>query len=628
MQVVLILTLLLSLFWVVYATRDTSKVMLFLLGSISIAAVLLTVWQRVFGMVPSVWAQLIITVTLIALAATFRRRRLSSYPRADFAVILPIATLVVAGVLAVARVVTLGENPLLFTGAGRLAFAEDNAKWLNFAANLAQDNLLNFKDGTTGGLAVLLVICSAAAWIFSVVVLGGVNVAGISIAAVLLAHAALIVIAPLALSPIVTKYFSTTSEKKSEKFSGTTFPVVTGLIVAVLLAVSAVGAASTFGHLSLEIVMVQLLFWLSAMVYLWNSRSDLLLVTLIGASTALIWLPLPPLAVGISLAAVVLAILRWRQSRVNADGRMAVAILVVGAVIVWLTTPEVQYLSATTQPSTSTDLVFAEGGTMAAKRFELLLLGIALVGSALYCWVNRARITLASVWRIYPVLLLLGFSVAVFAYDFIVAADGWPHYGARKLGYLVVTVVAVALLPLAFEGFQLVTKGKKWLLYGAAGTSVVALLLSQTFTQASHYTFKRDAWVNLDLKKIDGVLQPDYWVNVVNPRNQAESPLERIPIACVQVVDGVIQPGISDQYFCTRFLLSLHGAEAYTNALFYPVLVAPSEGNVAAMRELPSDVLQLEVLVLDENGLVTARISVEEYIQLYAVQSPELYEKL
>lgn len=628
MQFALLLSLIIGTVWVTFVSRDTTRVVLYLLGAISLAAVALTAWQRVFGLIPVVLAQVIISVALIGLAIFFRRSKHLASPVAQYAVILPFASLVIAGVLVVARLVTIPENPLLFAGAGRLAYAEDNAKWLNFASNLAQDNLLNFKDGTTGSLAVLLVISGAVAWLASLVFLGGANEPGIAIGAVLGLHAAVIVMAPLMLSPIVTKYFSKSGTRESAHTPVQSLPVVAGIVLALLFVVAAMGAIGTFGHLSLAVVMLQLLFWLAFMIYQWSENQDLPLITLIGASVALTWLPLPPLGIAISLVAVLLAAMRWRKSRTRGNGVSTALLGLLTLILFWLTTPEVTYLSATTLPSTSTDLVFAEGGTMAPNNFELLVFFVTLVGSIAYVWVQRSKLSKGDIWRVYPLVLLFGFSAAVYAYDYLVASDGWPHYGARKLGYLAVVVSTAVLLPIAFQGFQSVTRKTNIAFYSAAGVTIMAFLLSQTFTQASYTTFKRDAWLSLDTRVIDAKKIPDYWVQEVSPQNREQDSMQGYPIACVQVERGVIEPGINDAYFCTRFLLSLHGVESYTNAMFYPVLVAPSDGNIGAMQALPPEILGLDVLVLNSDGNVTGVITVSEYIELYANQDGDLYSAL
>lgn len=624
MEFVLALVVLLSVAWVVYATRDVTKVMLFFLGAVSFAAVILTAWQRMLGMIPPAAAQTVIVLSMLGLASVFRRQH-EGAPKFIFGAMLPVASLVVAGVLIVSRLLALNANSLLFTGAGRLAYAEDNAKWLNFSANLAQSNLLNFKDGTTGGLAVLLVICGAFVWLISQLALGGVNVAGISIATVIGLHSFLMVISPLALAPIVTRFFPRDAGRAASRDKKKIFGVYAGLAASSLLIVVAFGAVSTFGHLSLEVVMLQLIFWLSATVMLWNSQRDLLLVTLIGASTGLVWLPLPPLAVAIAIGAIIVAIARLWRVRERRNVFIMVGTVIICAAITWLTTPEVQYLSATTQTSTSTDLVFAEGATMAPRRYEVLLLAIALVGAVLYLWVDRAKLAVRNAWQLYPFVLLFGFSGAVLLYDFVIARDGWPHYGARKLSYLVFVVCTAVLLPIAVQGYQRIMRNRNFLAIIAVVASLVLIFQSRTMNQISYYTFKSEAWTGFEKRYVEGELLRNYWPEQVNPGNHVETSVDTYPIACVQVEDGIIQPGINDAYFCTRFLLSLHGAESYTNALFYPLLVTPTSDTVDAMRALPAEILSLSVLVLDANGAGVSRISVVDYIDMYASQSDSVY---
>lgn len=625
MQIILIGTIAVCTGWVIFVTRDATRVMLYFLGAVSLASIASLTWQHFFGLIPVFVSQIIITVGFLGTVAFFRTNRERTAPRADFGIILPLSSAVIGGVLLIARLVTVRENPIFFAGAGRIAYAEDNAKWLNFAANLAQDNPLHFQAGTAGGLAVLLVIAGSVAWLLSVVFLGGVNEAGISIGAVLGLHAAVLVIAPLSLSPIVTKYSSLRRDGSKTTGDNASLPLVAGLIISVFFLVAAMGAIATFGHLSLAVVMVQLVFWLTFMLYLWENKRDLFLVTIIGASAGLVWLPLPPLALAMLLAAAALAMLRWRKSGDKSDSWTAVAIVVVGIVIMWLAVPEIRYLSARTLPSTSTEIVVAEGGTMKANNFELVILLVALTGVTFYLWSIRSQLKPSMIWRGYPLVLIAGFSVAVFGYDYLVAPDGWPHYGARKLGYLTVVLCSTALLPLALQGFHRAAARKNSLVYLFGAVVVVALMLSQTLTQAGTNTFKRSAWTNYDVRRIDNKPQEEFWVKRVNPPNQIQDSVASYPIACVQVENGKIKPGINDAYFCTRFLLSLHASESAGSALFTPLLAAPNEDGIAFMESLPNELSDLLVLVIDSEGNVTGEISVKDYIDLYSKQSPRAY---
>lgn len=628
MEIVLIIVIVAATTWVAWQKRDATQVMLYVLGSISISGIALSALHRVIGSVPLTLAQAVITLVFAGLFLFFRAASVS-HPRLAFAAILPLATATLAVLFLVARLVSLNEVPELFAGVGRLAYAEDNAKWVNFSSLVAQGEALNFKDGTGAVLSVALIVAAAVSWLLSMVVLGGASVAGIAVGATLGLQLALIALMPLALSPVLTKFFSQrTGTDQGFRGSRSRTGALIGLGIATLVAVIASAAMGTFGHLTLQTVLLLLLFWLASSIYLRLSGLSFVILTTIAASAALTWLPLPPFAVAVVIAALVVAALRLRSSGSRQDLRALFTLVLLLVAIVWLTTPEVRYLSATTQPSTSTDLVFAEGGTMSVRNFEWVLLVFALLGSALVLWQRGERPVSALILHAYPVVLMLGFAAAVLAYDFVIARDGWPHYGSRKLTYLMVMLVISGLLPLAFVGVSRVRRWGSAPLFVSTSIVAVAVLLSQSLNQVSVYSFKRTAWTVFETRQSLDHDEDDFWVRQVTPPNSAETGLSALPIACAMVRDGEIVPGINDAYFCTRFLLSLHGTESYSNTMFYPLLVAPTQANIDAIKSLPSTVLDREVLVIDEQGFAVTRISVAELVDLYAKQPPRSYAAL
>lgn len=617
MEIVLIAVIVVATTWVARAKRDATQVMLYVLGSFAVSGFALSALYRLMGAVPLTLAQVVITLVFAGLLLLFRAPS-ENHPRFPLAAALPITSATLAMLFLVARSVSLNEVPELFAGVGRLAFAEDNAKWLNFSSLVAQGEALNFKDGTGAVLSVALIVAAAVSWLLSTVLLGGVSVPGIAIGATLGLQLALIALMPLALSAVVTKFYGLTDGRSRTG-------ALIGLGAATFVAVIASAAMGTFGHLTLQTVLLLLLFWLATSVYLRMSALHFVILTTIAASAALTWLPLPPLSLAIVLTALAVTALRLRSSRSPRELTALFSLVLLLALTIWLTIPEVEYLSASTQPSTSTHLVFAEGGTMSVKNFEWVLLGFALLGSSLVLWQRRTRQLSALILHTYPVVLMLGFAAAVLAYDFVIARDGWPHYGSRKLTYLMVMLVISSLLPLAFVG---VSRLRKW---GSAplmvSTSIVAvaILLSQSLNQVSAYSFKRTAWTVFETRQSPDHDADDFWVRQVTPPNSAEVAVSSFPIACVMVRDGQIVPGINDAYFCTRFLLSLHGTESFSNAMFYPLLTGPSQANLDAMNALPATVKNREVLVIDEHGFAVKRIPMAEFIDLYAKQSLRNY---
>ena len=75
--------------------------------------------------------------------------------------------------------------------------------------------------------------------------------------------------------------------------------------------------------------------------------------------------------------------------------------------------------------------------------------------------------------------------------------------------------------------------------------------------------------------------------------------------------------GVTDQYFCSRFLIAMHGLEASGNIMLIPILTSPvSDETVMNIQELADKIGQSPILEIDKAGTIKKQISFDQYIEL------------
>lgn len=591
-------------------------------GSLALAGTLLAITDRIQGLIQVEIAELLIIISFLAVFTILlmsSKTQTSNWKYEDLPLV--IISISVALVLAFSRSQASSVVDGFFSGAGRLAVAEDNAKWVNFSSNVAQSNLLNLNDGTSGGLAALILIASAFVSHFSITIVGGLNLPGITIQSVLLSHNLLLVLAPLALTPIVFSIWndSNKTESKLSKFTNSW-----GAGIAGLFSVFAVAAPMAFGHLSFEFILVTLIFWASYVVHNKVNSQHLVLVTFIGSSVALVWLPLPNFSIVVALTGVAIWAV-FSRPKLNIRWYLEGLLLAANALLViWLSAPMMQYLANTTTPqspspssssTSSIDLVVAEGGAMAAGKFEYFLLAICLM-ALIFAIVKtpKPKRPLQSL-SAYPVVFLLGYACAVAGYDYIVASQGWPHYGTRKLVFGFVAVSIAVLIPVVVSSMQQLSGKRSWLTPVALVLITGIIFASGSFRRSS-FLFNSGVWSSFDSRIPTAGVGDKTWLDLANPENSPET-LTNYPILCVETDKKGIIVGVTDQYFCSRFLIAMHGLEASGNIMLIPILTSPvSDETVINIQELANKIGQSPILEIDKAGTIKKQISFDQYIEL------------
>lgn len=638
MDLALVLTVLGGGLLVGFRKRSLTQFALFLFGSLALAGTALMSWERIFGLLPVAAAQAIVLFSFSFLAILLSLLKRQS-PRLRIGETLALVgiSLGLALILLISRMIASPVLESAFGGAGRLAAAEDNAKWLNFSSNLAQGNLIQLNDGTDGGLAALIICCSAIVSVIETYFGVLVGVQGVTISSVILSHNALVVLAPFAASPILASHLRVIFRKIAPHGPQLRRGVlILAAVLSAFIITASVAALVNFGHLSFQFVIVMLAFWALYMLNTSPKHIQLALVTFIGGSVALVWLPLPYFSLALSASALVVwLILRreFRRSTWLTEGALLGANIVV---VFWLAMPKINYLQATTRPSvapsisdanssdaaaptSSIDLVLAEGGTMSLRILDyilLLILLVALVVGIIRLRQHRWQLILA----VYPVLLLVGFAASILAYDLLVAPSGWPHYGARKLSYGFAVVTIATLIPIFVLQLRFTPRSRAGIFSLIAFVAVTLLAVVSGSPGRSIRTMSPDAWRGVAHQRDEQNIG-NSWPSFVDGL-PASRTFDDYPVMCVELVQGQIVPSVSEQYFCTRFLISMHGLESNGSAILVPVLSSPvSDATILELDELSEFIARAPVLIIDEHGQVVDQISWAAFLQMLRAQT-------
>lgn len=600
------------------AKRNLVDFSLFLFGSFGLSGTAIGIFERSQGYV-SLWVgQAIVIVSFfIAMIYILMNRRSSTTSNQLRRWVIPGLIVGVLGALVFARWRAYPFVPDIFAGAGRLAFAEDNDRWVHFASNIVQANDLNLTEGVSGGVAILILIASSFVSVFISLLTGVVNQPAQIIQTVYLSHNLLIVMSPLALSALISSVLLGKVKRKSkiwilDKNLWITVSIALGMVLLILGVSSAVGV----GHLTLEFTMVFLAFWASFTIYSRNNVTYLALITLVGSSVAIAWLPLPYISLIIAVTGLLLSF-KIKGMSTKKISRLNRILLTVNLLITaWILMPKINFISAAAQPSDDYPiaLISAEGGTRSVELFELMLLLTSLVGIvALYYSFGKHRV-LYFLSRTYPIFFLLGYSLAIIIFDFLVAPDGWPHYGARKLTFAFVLVCTAVVLPLLVRFLPDASRNLR-LASVAVVTALTAAIFSSSTAKYGEIQLRGWIWTLYDQNSVISNNKPQTWVNIANP-SQRQNSLEKYPIACILV--GEQNEIIADiqSHNCTRFLIGMHGIEPRTWNLFSGII---SGGDVSGypskeIQYLRSNFGSKPVLVIDGYGVVHETITLSQLL--------------
>lgn len=521
---------------------------------------------------------LAIFVLLLALAFVRRGSPRGGMRRQLYVIVLPMVAL---GLFLILMRVFAPSSPGPLTGVGYLikhTIAEDNAKWLNLSSQLAAGQDLVFNGYAGGPLILVMVMMAALISVLSMLLLGGVNEVAVAINIVIGTQFFLITLVPIAFAPFAERVVPLWP-----RVSGVAARVVPAPLVwvAMFVVVLASSVVTSYGHLSLQFVLIILVLW--AAVFLLGTKvpQARLLMSLVIATAASVWLPLN--VVGIALIAICFGGTIMRR---NWIGLALVALTFVAAwdalvsSTLFLLGIDLGGTGAVTDPAggsaisegpaspvsaqveTATELFKAAGGT---EILQPLLGGLALAALLfVVSWYTKSRPIRG--WRAVmpfaPIAVMVCYVLAITIGDAIITG-GAPHYGDHKLAFAVVIMIIGSTLPIAILALEPNANGMTLLRWFAVG-GVVLLLSLDTMLPRAISALSPALWPAIDKSA------PAFW-SPAEVRNTPNQTIDSLPLACVFAATGATAPGgLPDgqlSYSCTRLLIGLNGLEGRVGPL-------------------------------------------------------------
>lgn len=521
--------------------------------------------------------QVLVLVVLAAILALAFRRPGERRPIRRQLMLIGIPMVAIGAYLVAMRwLATDSAGPL--TGVGYFInhpLAEDNAKWLHLTSQLADGRDLVFNGYAGGPLILLMVMMAALISVLSMIMLGGVNEVAVAVNAVIGVQFLLIALIPAGFAPFAERPVPLRPRAAGVQRRLVPAPVLWAAMLVVLVASAVV---TSYGHLSLQFVLIVLVLWGAVFLVGGPDRRSALLITLGVVTTASVWLPLNVLAVALlgALLAVTAARRMW----------LSLAMVVVTAVAAFDSLfSSLLYLlgidlaavdaavaeeelggvaaSAISEQLSVADAIFASpGGT---EITQPLLAGLALVSLlTAVAWYSRARRVQG--WRaavpFAPVAIMAGYLMLVTLSDAVVTG-GSPHYGVHKMAFAVAIMTAAVTLPVAIVSLENRASGMTMLRWFAVG-AVVVLLSFDTILPRGLSALSPKLWPGVDPSS------PTYW-SPAEVEDTAEQPIASLPIACLFAPPVSDQPGAlpegQQSYSCTRLLVGLNGLEGRAGLL-------------------------------------------------------------
>lgn len=598
---------------------------------------------------------LLLLALLVPAVLTFLLPRHGEAPRRRqlLAVGVPVAAL--AGVIGLITV-RFTDVPAFLTPVSFImghAVAEDNAKWLDFAAMLASGMPIEQGVPMGGPLQLILVFVATAMGVVSQVALGGYNQVAVAANTVIYAQFLMVVLVPLAFAPMAE---SRLRRPVAEGRAGRTRIPWPLLWTGMLVLAAAVLLVTAYGHLTLQFTMLVSTLWVGVFLVASRVPQARLLTSLVIAAGMTVWLPMNAIAAVVIVGWLVVLVLRLvRGPRVLGDW-IGVGLTVAVGIFIWEPMrSSVAFVLGSGQAS-AMGLVGAMGGGIRAavgvlaaapgigpvfagldestlfsagggteEATAVLAVMAAVAGLAAAVVASRQEAGRAAYVRMLPVLLLVGFAVALTVLDQW-ATGSAPHYGSLKFAFMVTIVVIAAGAPvgmLLIEPRAAAMSLARW----AAVAAVVYLLIVDSLLTRSIAAARPEQWS----PPIPFENPQSYWWPA-DVNGTGDQPIASSPIACVYLPQGAAAPSgilesqLSDPqrvYACTRQLAGLAGADSTAQPLVdwlrreWLTNTRAWSDVYGYLSAMPDSVLDKPVILLDDGsnviGLETMRALLERY---------------
>lgn len=613
-----------------WRSRSAAWTVIALLTSVSVMGVVVNFVIDHLGPVTWLTLQLMTLVALLipaALAFVMPAPRLAPRRRQFLSVLLPVILL---GFFLIVITIWWTQAPALQTPVSYLmghATAEDNAKWLDFAALLAAGGPIDQGVPLGGPLQLMLTVVATAMAAGSTLLYGGVNEVMVAANTVVFSQYLFVVLAPLALAPIAETVYRVRRPGNGFRLARVPAPMIwTGS----LILVAAVLIATAYGHLTWQYTVIAVTLWITVYLVDLPIPRARLLTSLIVVASLTVWLPMNVVALVVLVGWITVLLRNGLRDR-SWDG---IAIVLVVIVAVGVAQPMFSSFAFITASSTSASgvgagsaagglttgvivalidptLLAASGGTEVAGPLLVVLALAGAVGAALWGELQGGRVS--NYVRFVPVGLIAGFTVALQILDQWLTGSA-PNYGSNKFTFLAAIAIAAATLPIALLMLSPRSSRMTALRWVGVGAVVFTLtadsLLVRAVAEARPERWSPAIPFNNP--------QSYWWPADVN--GTAVQPIAGNPVGCVYLPQGAKAPSaildsqLSDAqrvYSCTRLLAGLAGEDSGAQPMVdwlrreWLTNQRAWEGVYGYLAEMPDDVLDRPVILLDDGSNVS-----------------------
>jgi len=517
-------------------------------------------------------------------------------------------------------------DPGILSGVGYLMTrpgGEDNAKWLNATAQLAQGAPLDTWANVGGPLVLFFTLCATLIAGLSVALYGAVNEVAVASGTVLLAEHLLIIIAPFALAPLIEMQLIDRNRAAGKTRTRARVPAPI-LLLAVIIVTATVAWPLEFGHVTLQFVLLVFTLWVA--VFLAPGMSSRLrsVVSLGVVLSAMVWFPIAPLSMAVLIGLVVWAVATrtWWLLAASAIAAVLLAEYLSSAIRFSLgssvASPSGGGAGGGVMASDGVLPLFdSPGGTAEASTMMLVLTALTVVG-AVYFYVRRGASPRRILVFLSPVIALGGYAWLITIVDFWAVGAG-PNYASLKVVYATVMPILATTIVLALLAIDSSVRGMTPLRWAALGTVLVILTI--------------DPFIS----RIAAQMRPSLWPGTSNlpfwapaeVRPTGNQPLASNPIACIYLPPGSEKPSAlpfgQRAYSCSRILAGLSGVDAQANAIVQWQLKEWLNNASLWDQEYPFFTLTdpgiraRPVILLDQSDNV---IGIESFERLYSRYAP------
>ena len=649
MEILLLAAYVTAAVLILIAARSLTRAVLGAAVGLSVGGVLINVALDAGIRVTGRALQAILLAVLLLTAAVLWRHRpqRESGRRELLAVGVPV--LVAAGFMSLVTIAWTSPDPAFWHPVSFLighSNAEDNAKWLDFAAQFASGQSIDQAVPMGGPLQLIMAFWATAMGAVSEVVFGGVNQVAVAANAVIFAQLGFVVIAPLALAPLARGVWGRT-------IGADRIPAPAIWIGSVPL-VAAVLVVTGYGHLTFQYSLIVVSLW-SAVFLAGSTWRDRVLASLVVAAAMTVWLPLNGLAAVIALVVLGMFVRGTTQAGWRSLDRPLVAAWLVviigisepirssfafvlnsgdatagvegGAAIRGVSTAVTPVVTSVRGFLDDAGLFSSPGGTEPIGAVLAILAAAACAAAAL--WMLRSEPHAHT--RFLPIAALAAYASLIYGLDAWVTGSA-PNYGSLKFGFLAIIVILATTLPIAVCSADPGATRMTALRWGVVLGSVL-LLMVDTLLPRSLAAARPEQW-----SPALPFSNTQSWWWPADVKSQGQQPISTNPIGCVYLPNGAQAPtallasqlsGGDRVYACTRVLAGLGGVDREAQPLVdwlrrEWLTNTPAWNDVHGyLAGMPADVRARPLILLDDLSNVIGTESLDSLLQRFPPRAPQ-----